>query len=239
MSSEEMSSSTPTSISDLTPKMELKGTVKRIELFGAFVDVGIGQDVLLHISQLGQLHVRNVSDVVKEGDEITVYVLKVDVANSRAAVSLLKPPDMTWDDLHVGQMLQGTVVRIENFGAFVDVGAERPALIHVSNLADNYVDSPGDVVQVGQIVEARVIEVDRRNRRIDMSMKSAAEPPPPMPVETEESHMPTAMELALREAMDDERGRRSRKENRDRDRRERRMREQEDIISRTLRSQQR
>src|SRR5215510_13645558 len=156
---EEGNVSAPTSVSELVPKMELKGTVKRIELYGAFVDIGVGQDALLHISQLGKPNVRNVEDVVKAGDEITVYVLKVDPAANRVALSLVKPPDFTWEDLHEGQIINGKVVRVESYGLFVDIGAERPGMIHVSELSDNYVGSPSDVAKVGDVVQARVIKI--------------------------------------------------------------------------------
>ena len=119
----------PSSLEALTPRMELRGKVKRVELFGAFVDIGVGQDALLHISQLGQQNVRNVEDVIKEGDEVTVYVLRVEPAERRVAVSLMKPPAVTWDDLSENDIVTGTVVRVEGFGVFVDIGAERPDLL--------------------------------------------------------------------------------------------------------------
>src|SRR5215475_9870306 len=124
----------PSSINELEVGMELQGTVKRIELFGAFVDIGIGHDGLLHISQLGRANVRNVEDVVKPGEQITVYVLKVEPETNRIALSLVKPPAMSWDDIKEGSTVTGTVVRLENFGVFVDIGAERPGMIHVSEL---------------------------------------------------------------------------------------------------------
>lgn len=234
--SEEVSVSAPTSVSELLPKMELKGTVKRIELYGAFVDIGVGQDALLHISQLGVANVRNVGDVVKEGDVITVYVMKVDAAQGKVALTLVKPPDFSWDDLKEGATVQGKVVRVEGFGVFVDIGAERPGMIHVSELSDNYVSSPSDVVKVGDVVQARIIRINRKKRQIDLSMKTAVEQVEIEP-EEDEGSMPTAMELALRQAMTEEKGSvRSRRENRDRERRERLMREQEEIIARTLKN---
>src|SRR5512147_1027494 len=147
--SEETNTNAPKSLNDLAPKMELRGTVKRIELFGAFVDIGVGQDALLHISQLGKPNVRNVEDVVKVGDEVTVYVLKVDPSTNRVALSLVKPADFTWDDLKEGQIINGKVVRVESYGLFVDIGAERPGMIHVSELSDEYVGSPSDIAKVG------------------------------------------------------------------------------------------
>lgn len=226
----------PGSIAELETGMELQGTVKRIELFGAFVDIGVGHDGLLHISQLGRPNVRNVEDVVKPGETITVYVLRVEPDTGRIALSLVKPPAMPWDDLKEGSTVKGTVVRLEKFGVFVDIGAERPGMIHVSELSDNYVSSPSDVVKVGDTVEARIIKINSKKRQIDMSLKKAEEPVEAVASDEPEEAVPTAMELALRQAMDGKEGARSRRENRDRDRREKIMRQQEDIISRTLRN---
>lgn len=192
----------PTSLEELVPRMELRGKVKRVELFGAFVDIGVGQDALLHISQLGQQNVRNVEDVVKEGDEITVYVLRVDPAERRVAVSLVKPPAISWDELKENSIVSGTVVRVENFGVFVDIGAERPGMVHVSELASGFVKSPSDVVKVGDRVQARVIKVNRKKRQIDLSMKALeVEEVADSGDEESEDSVPTAMELALRRAM--------------------------------------
>ena len=125
----------PTSINDLQPKMELTGKVKKVELFGAFVDVGVGHDGLLHISQLSTDHVRNVTDVVKEGDTVTVWVMAVDREKGRFNLTMIRPPERTWDDIKPNDILTGKVVRVERFGAFVDIGAERPGRIHVSELS--------------------------------------------------------------------------------------------------------
>jgi small subunit ribosomal protein S1 len=235
--SEEMSANAPKSLGELVPKMELRGTVKRIELYGAFVDIGVGQDALLHISQLGKANVRNVEDVVKTGEEIAVFVLKVDPSAGRVQLSLVKPPDVTWDDLREGNIVTGTVVRLESFGAFVDIGAERPAMIHVSELSDEYVSSASDVVKVGQVVQARILKVDRKGRKIDLSLKAAEEPVQmPQEDEAEAANIPTAMELALRQAMEGKEEGRERRAKRERDIQEKRRREQDEIIQRTLRN---
>src|SRR5215212_3128165 len=166
----------PSSVDEPAPGMEVRGTVKRIELYGAFVDIGVGHDGLLHVSQLGKPNVRNVEDVVKVGQEITAYVLKVEKEAGRIALSLVKPPLVSWDDLQEGMQITGTVVRLEKFGVFVDIGAERPGMIHVSELASGYVNSPSDVVKVGDTVNAQIIKLNRKKRRIDMSLKVLEEP---------------------------------------------------------------
>jgi ribosomal protein S1 len=233
---------TPKSIGDLSMGDELKGRVKRTELFGAFVDVGVGMDGLLHISQLGQ-NVRNVEDVVKSGEEVTVYVLKVDKDNGRIALSLAKPAAVTWDNIEEGMIVTGTVVKLEKFGAFVDFGAERPGMIHVSEMASGYVNSPSDVLKEGEEVRAAVIKVNRKKRRIDLSIKRLEEPIETVrEVEQEpvaEEYMPNAMETAFRKAYAAE-GEEfpERRTDRRRDRKSGkhdRRRELDDIFERTLR----
>lgn len=230
MSADEMTT-TPSSINDLQPRMKLSGTVKRIELYGAFVDIGIGRDALLHISQLGKPNVRNVEDVVKEGETITVYVLKVDKQENKVAVSMEQPPSVTWDEMKEGDVVRGTIIRLENFGAFVDIGAERPGMVHVSELATGFVKAPGDVVSVGEEVEVRIIRINRKKRQIDLSMK-LNEPVVEILPDEDEEEVPTAMELALRRAMEQQE-RNSNKRDR---RKNRRTDEQDDIIQRTLRN---
>ena len=189
------------SLKDLKPKMELRGKVKKLELYGAFIDVGVGHDGLLHISQLSTERIKNVNDVISEGDEITVWVRNVDVDQGRIDLTMIQPPGMTWDELHVGQVLTGTVERIEKFGAFVNIGAERPGMVHVSELANGYVGSPSEVVKVGDEIQVKVIKVSSKKKQIDLSVK-ALEVKHEMPKEDEKDEkVPSAMELALRAAM--------------------------------------
>jgi small subunit ribosomal protein S1 len=236
--SAETTNPTPSSVSELSPRMELRGTVKRLELIGAFVDIGVGTDALLHISQLNQPNVRNVEDVLKVGDEITVYVLRVDKDAGKVALSMSKPPAVTWDELKAGDTVTGTVVRVENFGVFVDIGAERPGMVHVSELANGYVKSPSDVVSIGDEVNARVLKVNKRKRQIDLSMKDP-EPTVEDVFEDDDDEVPTAMELALRRAMAQAGGDEEPSAARSKSRKKRRVsQEQEDIIARTLRSHQ-
>ncbi|MGQ9907684.1 MAG: S1 RNA-binding domain-containing protein [Candidatus Flexifilum sp.] len=236
----------PRSLDDLVPGMAVTGVVKRIELFGAFVDIGVGKDGLLHISQLGQ-NVRNVGDVVQVGQTLTVYIMRVDREQGRIALSLVRQPSLSWDALEVGQVVTGKVTRLEKFGVFVDIGAERDAMIHVSELSDSYVNSPADVVQVGDEITAQVIKVNRKQRRIDLSRKALLAPPKVekyVPEDDEPEDDTTALGFALRRAMAasgeelySERGGRDRKrEQQKRERRERRRNELEEVYERTLRN---
>ena len=232
------------SIADLKPKMELRGKVKKIELYGAFVDIGVGADGLLHISQLSTERVKNVTDVVKEGDEITVWVRNVDQAQGRIDLTMMRPPGMMWNEIQVGQVLTGKVVRVEKFGAFIDVGAERPGMVHVSELASGYVNSPTEVVKVGDEVQVKVIKVNGKKKQIDLSIKALEEPVPTATADEDDENVPTAMELALRRALQgtdmaeelEVPKKMAKQPRREKQRSDKRRQEQEDILSRTLRN---
>jgi small subunit ribosomal protein S1 len=222
-----------TSLSDLQPKMELQGIVKSTELQGAIVDIGLEKHGLLHISQLSEEPVKNVTDVVKKGDQVTVFVLAVDKTTGRLDLSLIRPLDVTVNEIKVGERVEGTVERIERYGVFVNVGAERPGMIHVSELATGYVNDPSEVVKIGDTVEAKVIGVNKRKKQIDLSIRALEAEEMVAEVEEEDQgEYITAMELALRKAMNTEDDNRRGSKKRDK---KRKTREQEDIIERTLR----
>jgi transcriptional accessory protein Tex/SPT6 len=231
---------TPGSMAELTPGMEIVGKVKRIELFGAFVDIGVGKDALLHISQLGKPDVRNVEDVVQVGQTLTVFVLKVDQEQGRIALSLTKPVGIPWDSLRQGMEVTGTVIKLETYGVFVDFGAERPGMVHVSELASGYVKSPSDVVKMGDVVTAQIIKLDKRKKRIDLSVKAMTEREEVasrQEIRDEpQEDLPTAMELALRRAMGNDGGFDRNKRDRDQRRSRKYDRDREDIYERTLRN---
>ena len=188
-----------TNIRQLRPKMKLQGKVTRVELFGAFVDIGVGRDGLVHISQLQRDRVNRVAKVVNEGDEVTVWVQRVAPRQGRISLTMIEPPEHTLEDLEPGMVLAGKVTRLERYGAFVDIGVERDGLLHVSEIAPGYVKDPTEYVSVGDKVEVRVVSVNLRKGQIELSMKDL---PTDEPEETEEEEvLPTTVELALKEAM--------------------------------------
>ena len=159
----------PTSINDLERKMNLQGTVTRTELYGAFVDLGLERDGLIHISRMARRRVKKVTDKVQVGDEVNVWVLDVDPERGRIGLTMVEPPDVDWDELKVGQVRTGRVVRMEQYGVFVDIGAERPGLLHVRDMG-SYVRHPSDIVRQNEEIEVRITGINRRKRQIDFAM---------------------------------------------------------------------
>lgn len=192
-------------LSDIQPKAKLKGVVRRVELIGAFVDIGLEQDALLHISRLKTGRVGNVHDVLSEGQEIEVWVHTVDHEQGRVSLTMVEPPAVTWEELAAGQIHTGKVVRIEKFGVFVDIGAERPGLVHVSELATGYVNTPTDIVEKNQEVQVMILAVNPNKNQIDLSIKALANElgNEALQEEFEEEEVPTAMALALQRAFND------------------------------------
>lgn len=232
----------------LSVGMEMTGKVKRTSEFGAFVDIGVGRDGLLHISELSTKRVRKVTDVVKEGDEVTVWIKDLDRARNRISLTMIPPGTKTIRDLSEGDLVTGTVQRLTSYGAFVDIGLERDALLHVKEMSDGYVRRPEDVVKVGDEIEARIIRVNRRRGQVDLSLKGLRPPNQsersredvelaPLGYSDEDDDVPTLMELALRQAFGDELPVEGQSKRRRKGRRKRRQRRdiQQEIIARTLR----
>ncbi len=246
----------PTSIEELEPKMKLTGTVTRLELYGAFIDVGVGVNALVHISRLSTGHVNRVSDILTVGDEVALWIDKVDPEKKQIMVTLIEPLKVDWRDLQNGQTYTGTVTRLENYGAFIDIGAEREGLVHISEISHDYVKHPSEQLNVGDEVQVQVLGFSKRKRRIDLSVKNLLEKPAAeeavaysrseptesyAQVEEEEfEEMPSAMEFAFRQAMGDESvdaaidyGKR-RGQSRKSRKRKRTRRDQDELLDRTL-----
>lgn len=169
---------------------EVQGTVKRISEFGAFVDIGVGRDGLVHISELSVKRVGKVTDVITEGQQIQVWIKKLDRERNRISLTLIPPGTVTIRDLNKDDIVTGTVTRILPYGAFVDIGVGRDALLHVREMGERYIAKPEEVVKVGEQIEAKIIEIQRRRGRIDLSIKGLRpEPEVEAPV-VEESSAP-------------------------------------------------
>ena len=162
----------------LSKGMRLKGTVSSIVDFGAFVDLG-GIDGLIHISELSWSHVNHPSEVVKVGEEVEVEVLDVDLQRERISLGLKQTTEDPWTKLvetyPVGTIVDGKVTKIVPFGAFIELGANVEGLVHISEMAMRHIDSPAQVVKVGDVVKVKVMDVNVERRRISLSMKAAAE----------------------------------------------------------------
>ena len=245
---------------------QVEGTVKRIADFGAFVDIGVGRDGLIHISELSVRRVGKVTDVLTEGQAVTAWIKKLDRDRNRISLTLIDPNTKTIRDLNKDDLVQGTVTRILPYGAFVDIGIGRDALLHVREMGVGYVAKPEDVVKVGDTIESRIIELSRRRGRVDLSLKGLRDEPEPSPVaqtdmsryqqpnarrpqepeynepeavdDFEELEVLSPMELAFKRAMEAE-GMElnvSRKKQNKRGRREGNRSLQDEIVARTLNS---
>jgi ribosomal protein S1 len=261
-------------------KMQFTGKVVKVSLAGAVIDIGVGKPAVLHISQIvapDNSAVKRVEDVLKVDDEVNVWVKRVAKKDGeeRIELTMIQPLALEWREIKVGEAVKGKVVRLEKFGAFVEIGAERPGLVHISEMAHGYVKVPGDVVKEGDEIEAQVLEVNRRKKQIKLSMKAllpepeetvVEEKPKPAPrtarktSESHEEHKParkprktggnsnaaimeevnasdeprlTAMEMALKEAMEKAKDKKQKSEPR---KVKTRGAEQEDILERTLKS---
>ncbi len=164
----------------LSVGQEVQGTVKRLTEFGAFVDIGVGRDGLVHISEMSVRRVGKVSDVLQEGLEVTLWIKKLDRNRNRISLTMIEPGKRTIRDLDKGDLVEGTVTRMMPYGAFVDIGVGRDALLHIREMGENFVAKPEDVVKVGETIEARIIDISRRRSRIDLSIKGLRPEPEPV-----------------------------------------------------------
>jgi predicted RNA-binding protein with RPS1 domain len=168
---------------EIKPKMHFTGKVVKISLAGAAIDIGQAKPAVLHVSQIvppDEEPIKRVNDVLTIGQDVEVWVKRV--KEDHVELTMFKPLDLEWRDLKKGMTVKGTVVRLEKFGAFVEIGAERPGLVHISEMAHGYVKQPSDIVKEGDEVEAEVLDVNRRKKQIKLSMKALL----PEPIKVEE-----------------------------------------------------
>lgn len=165
-------------IAELQPGEIRTGHVISLADFGVFVDIG-GADGLVHISEMSWKRVSNPHDLVEVGDEVQVKILNVDPERNRISLSMREleedPWDMIQETLSEGQLTEGTVTKLTKFGAFASLEAikdyEVEGLIHISELAEEHIEHPREVVREGQILTLRVLQVDTERRRIGLSLK--------------------------------------------------------------------
>ena len=185
----EEDSGKPRRVKDLEPGMELEGRVTSIALYGIFVDIGVGRDGLVHISEMSDTRIDSPSDVVQIGDTVKVRVKSVEPDGRRISLTMRskeranqprergrKKPDLNRDALaalRVGDNVEGTVTGIAPFGVFVDIGVGKDGLVHVSELAEGRIEKAEDAVTVGQTYTFKVLEVDADGTRISLSLRRA------------------------------------------------------------------
>lgn len=160
----------------------LEGTVQRLTQFGAFVDIG-GIDGLVHISEMAWNHVNHPSEVVKEGDQVKVQVLKVDPEKDKISLSIKATQEGPWEKVEKtvksGDILTGTVKRLASFGAFVEIAPGVEGLVHISQIAHRHIGTPHEVLKEGQEVQVKVLEFNGAEKRVSLSIKETEEAPAP------------------------------------------------------------
>ena len=251
-----------TSSDQLERKMHLKGKVVKTTKAGAIVDIGVEKPALLHVSQIiteSDQPILRIEDALKEGQELSVFIRNI--RDDRIEVSMREPLALEWREITKDMVVKGKVVELEKFGAFVDIGAERPGLVHISELTQGYVKNASEVVSVGDEVEVKVLDFNRRRKQIKLSMKAlqpdldeiegvkitparsnrrkkkpsqrkdASSEAPEKAAENE----PTFMEIAMREAME-KAGMETPEIKSDKGKKNKKKsaKQQEDILSRTL-----
>jgi len=170
-------------LESLAPGQVCEGVVRKIVDFGAFVDLGSGVDGLLHVSQLGWGRVKHPSEVVQEGQKIRVRVDKVDRTTKKISLSYKDLLENPWNGAdrkyEVSTVVRGKVVKIMEYGAFVELEPGVEGLVHISELSHKRVPRVSDVVKEGDEIDAVVLSVDPGARRISLSMKNVNPPPEP------------------------------------------------------------
>ncbi len=164
-----------------------EGTVKTIKEYGAFVEIGTGVQGLLHVSEMSHQRVSDPQEMLTVGQKIQVQITKYNPANNKISLSMKSlqqdPWDAAIDKFSVDSVVQGTVVRLQPFGAFIELAPGVDGLVHISQLAHRRINHPKEILSVGDQVEAKVTSVDREKKRIGLSMKDISQEGLPPEVE--------------------------------------------------------
>lgn len=158
----------------------IEGTVQRLTQFGAFVDIG-GVDGLVHVSEIAWSRVEKPSDVVSEGEKVKVKVLKVDSEKGKISLSIKATQPGPWESaasqFNVGDVVTGEVKRLVAFGAFVELAPGVEGLVHISQISHNHIATPQEVLQEGQQVQVKILDLNPDERRVSLSIKETEEAP--------------------------------------------------------------
>ncbi|HLJ03684.1 MAG TPA: 30S ribosomal protein S1 [Solirubrobacteraceae bacterium] len=158
----------------LQPGQVVEGTISNIVDFGAFVDLD-GIDGLIHISELSWSHVNHPSEILSIGDTVSVKVLDIDRDRQRISLGLKQTQEDPWqrvvDTYNIGDELEGTVTKVVTFGAFVEILDGVEGLVHISELAQHHVENPREIIQPGDTVRVKILEIDSERRRLSLSIK--------------------------------------------------------------------
>ncbi len=178
----------------------LEGTVKNVTDFGAFIDLG-GADGLLHISEMSWGRVESPKKAFKVGESVRVFIK--DINGTKIALSKKFPDENPWNDaaskFASGTIIKGTVARMTDFGAFVELAPGVDALLHVSQIAKEHVDKPSDVLTVGKEIEAKIVDFNKENKKISLSIKAFLNGKEEAVAEAEETEAAEAVEAEVSE----------------------------------------
>ena len=158
---------------------QVKGEIRNLTAYGAFMGLEEGIDGMIHVSDLSWTRkINHPSEILKKGDEVEAVVLSIDKENQRVSMGMKQLDNDPWSDIDskfkVGDVVKGTVAKIASFGAFVSLDGDIDGLIHISQLSEEHVERVKDVIKVGDDVEARVIKVDKIERRVGLSIKAVS-----------------------------------------------------------------
>lgn len=158
------------------------GKVARLTNFGAFIELG-AIDGLVHISDITWGRIRNPKDLLKVGDEVEVLVLSIDKENERVSLGIKQLKEDPWatfkNNNKVGDVVKGTVVSLPEFGAFVNISEGVDGLVHISQICSEHIEKPSDVLNVGQEVEAKIVDIKDEDKKVSLSMRALTEPEKP------------------------------------------------------------
>ena len=157
---------------------QVKGKVRNMTAYGAFVELEEGIDGMIHVSDLSWTRkINHPSEMLKKGDELEAVVIDIDKANQRISLGIKQLDTDPWKEIdgrfRIGDLVKGTISKLTNFGAFVQLQDDIDGLVHISQISEDRIEKVKDVLKVGQEVEARVIKVDKAERRIGLSIKAA------------------------------------------------------------------